>query len=77
MTQDHPLRPLIRQLLSELEDKLSGFEQTTHGCLGPFTIDAIGECLAAAYRTPSAYHISNLAQEISGFLKRESAEAKL
>lgn len=64
----HPLRQEIRDKLKELSKLCRNYEQTTHGSLGPFAIEHVGDALAECYRKPTAYTISELAQCIDGWL---------
>lgn len=66
---EHPVRQYIRDKLKELAELLDHHEQTTHGCLGPFNIEAVASALEDCYRDPKAYTISTLAQHIRGLLK--------
>ena len=62
-------RTVIRESLAKLADDLDQFEHTTHGCGGPFTVEAIGTALAEAYKRSDSFTISELSQQIRGFLK--------
>lgn len=54
--------------LKALMLSLGWYEQTTHGCLGPFTIETVAAALIKAHNEPSSYNISTLSQNIQGFL---------
>lgn len=68
---EHPARKVIRDALAELSKNLGRFEHATHGCLGPFNIEAAARTLVDCYNNPSDYTISDLAQHIDGFVKAE------
>lgn len=68
--KEHPVRMVIRAALSVLEDHLGHFEQTTHGSLGPHTMESICKKMLECYRECGAYEISELAQSIRGLLKQ-------
>lgn len=55
----------LRQWVGTLD--LSDFEQTTHGRIGPSTIEEVAESLVAAFREPNAYNISSLSQAAKRF----------
>lgn len=69
---EHPVRQDIRNALLELHAQLGEYEQTTHGCLGPFTMAGVAASLEECYREPSAYTISDLAQKIAGLIRADS-----
>lgn len=69
---EHPVRQVIRDALVSLSENLGQFEQTTHGCMGPFNIEALAEALVGAYKVPGAFSISELAQHIDGFVGKET-----
>jgi hypothetical protein len=66
---EHPVREIIRECLADLSKRLEGFEHTTHGGLGPFTIEAAADALVECYNRPKAYTISDLAQHIDGLVE--------
>ena len=68
---EHEVRVVIRLALALLGRHLSDFEQTTHGCLGPFSMASICDRLEECYREPSAFTISSLSQHIRGFLMED------
>ena len=57
-----------RDALSGLDEGLRQFEQTTHGHIVGYGIDAVAEDLARCYADPRAYTISNLSQSIRRLL---------
>jgi hypothetical protein len=61
-------REVIVNALSQLADDLGQFEQTTHGSTGPFNFIRLGDSLAAAYRKPDSYFVSDLSQMCRGIL---------
>ena len=65
---EHPLRPMIREALAALAEKMN-FTMTTHGCLGPHNIASVASSLIAAYENPTPYSISNLYQHAQGLCK--------
>lgn len=62
----------IRDALRSLQQSLGRFEQTTHGRLGPATINDVASELAACYENPNAYQTSQLSQVIEAFLGSET-----
>ena len=58
----------IQNGLLQLEASLGYFEQTSHGSLGPFTIEGVAESLVAAVNKPTAFTISDLAQRIRRYV---------
>jgi hypothetical protein len=62
-------REVIINALSQLAEDLGQFEQTTHGAGGPFNFIRLGDALAAAYREPNSYYVSDLSQMCSGIVK--------
>jgi hypothetical protein len=69
--RDLQLRRVIKRKLQELEDELAQFEQTTHAYMTNGDVAKVGESLAEAYISPSSFTISNLAQSIYHFLRKE------
>lgn len=67
---EHPARKIIRDAMADLHEKLSHFEQTTHGTLG-CCIEDVGPALVRCYNDPRAYTISDLAQIAQHVSKEE------
>lgn len=60
---EHLVREIIRRKLNELADELGQFEQTTHGSI----VTPLGNAFEKCYEKPSAFTISELAQQCRRF----------
>jgi hypothetical protein len=65
---EHPALAGIRNNLFNLAIGLNDFEQTTHGNMGPHTIQSVADALVRCYENPTSYTISDLNQVIDGFV---------
>lgn len=64
-----PAQKAILSALATLSESLADMEQTTHGCMGPFTLGEVVVAIEEAYAKPDAYRVSELAQHINGFIR--------
>jgi hypothetical protein len=63
---EHPARSIIRQGLLDMASELAKLGMTTHGSLGPHSIERVAEALVDAWKDPRAYTVSELYQRIDG-----------
>lgn len=75
---DH-LRLFIQLTLETIRLELMHYEQTTHSslfCADGCSVGSVMDQLAMVYSSPGAYSISELAQRLDSFLKKEHERAR-
>ena len=74
MKQEHPARKDIRECMQLLVDRLTAYEQTTHGHIWtePLSMKTLADAMVDAYDEPTAFYISELSQLIKRLVEQDA-----